>query len=78
MIDRAGHVSGIVNIILENSIPIWMSEHRLQSSQIPMIVSSILFGQIHQKDKRQQWQAEQIIEEDEVYRHLIVQTRTTP
>ncbi|CAF1052840.1 unnamed protein product [Rotaria sp. Silwood1] len=78
MLEKCGHISGIMNVILESIIPIWLHEHRIQSSHLPIIVECIIFGQIHQKDKKQQWQAEQIVEQDESFRLLLSNTHIIP
>jgi hypothetical protein len=52
MLEKCGHVSGIMNVILESVIPIWLHEHRIQSSHLPMIIECITFGQMYQKDKK--------------------------
>ncbi len=52
MLDKCGHVSGIMNVILESTIPIWLNEHRIQSAHLPMLIECIIFGQIYQKDKK--------------------------
>lgn len=52
MLAKCGHISGIMNIILESVIPIWLQEHRIQSIHLPILVECIIFGQIYQKDKK--------------------------
>jgi hypothetical protein len=52
MLEKCGHVSGIMNIILESTIPIWLNEQRIQSSHLPILAECIIFGQIHHKDKK--------------------------
>ncbi|CAF2861797.1 unnamed protein product [Rotaria sp. Silwood2] len=78
MLERCGHISGIMNTILESIIPIWLHEHRIQSSHLPIIIECIIFGQIYQKDKKQQWQAEQLVEQDESFRLLLSNTHIIP
>jgi hypothetical protein len=52
MLEKCGHVSGIMNVILESTIPIWSREHRIHSSHLPIIIECLIFGQIYQKDKK--------------------------
>lgn len=94
MLDKSSHVSGIMNIILESTIPVWFHEHRLQSVFFSLLIECIVFGQIYQKDKkyihslslnlissfffRQQCQAEQLIEQDSSFHALIIHTHTIP
>jgi hypothetical protein len=52
MLERCGHVSGIMNIIVESIIPIWLHEYRIQSSHLPILIECIIFRQIYQKDKK--------------------------
>ena len=78
MLDKSGHVSGMMNTVQEAILPVWLREHRIQTSHLPILVECILFRQTYQKDKKQQWQAEQLVEQDETYRSLIIHTRTTP
>ncbi|CAF1528436.1 unnamed protein product [Rotaria magnacalcarata] len=78
MLKTCGHVSGIMNVILESIVPIWLHEHRIQSSHLPILIECVIFGQIYQKDKKQQWQAEQLVEQDESTRLLITNTNIIP
>ena len=68
----------MINTVQESILPVWLREQRIQSCHLPIIVECILFRQTYQKDKRQQWQAEQLVEQDESYRSLIIHTQTTP
>jgi hypothetical protein len=52
MLEKCGHVSGIMNVILESTIPIWLHEHCIQSSYLPILIECVIFGQIYQKDKK--------------------------
>ena len=67
-----------MNTIVDSILPVWLHEHRIQSCHIPIVVECILFRQTYHKDKRQQWQAEQLVEQDESYRSLINHTQTIP
>ncbi|CAM4977170.1 unnamed protein product [Rotaria socialis] len=78
MLENCGHVSGIVNVIFESTVPIWLQEHRIQSSHLPILIECVIFGQIYQKDKKQQWQAEQHVEQDESIRLLITSSHIIP
>ncbi|CAF0979391.1 unnamed protein product [Rotaria sordida] len=78
MFERCGHISGIMNVILESIIPIWLQEHRIQLSHLPILIECIIFGQIYQKDRKQQWQAEQLVEQDESFRLLLSNTHIIP
>ena len=78
MLDKSGHVSGMINAVQESILPVWLREHRIQSCHLPIVVECILFRQTYQKDKRQQWQAEQLVEQEESYRSLVIHTQTTP
>ncbi|CAF4140691.1 unnamed protein product, partial [Adineta steineri] len=78
MFERSKHVSGIMNVLLESIVPIWLHERRIQSSHLSIVVECVIFGQTYQKDKKQQWQAEQLVEQDESVRLLIAQTHITP
>ncbi|UJR37543.1 hypothetical protein I4U23_030245 [Adineta vaga] len=78
MFDKSKHVSGLINIIYESIIPVWIQEQQVPSCYLSFIVECLIFGQTYQKDKKQQWQAEQLIEQDESFRLLIIHTHITP
>lgn len=52
MLQKSSHISGIMNAILESTIPVWLHEHRLQSTFFSLVIECIVFGQIYQKDKK--------------------------
>ncbi len=52
MFGRCRHISGIMNVILEPTIPIWLHEHQIQSCYLPVLIDCIILGQIYQKDKK--------------------------
>ena len=52
MLEKCGYVSGIMNVILASIMSVWLNEHRIQSSNLSILIQCIIFEQIYQKDKK--------------------------